>query len=91
MNKQHLLNQSNISVDILDPQQDILKAFNKHLDMISGSNFLDTVITDNLSYLNPLKQIRTFGMQNCSSYGSTINYVFVFLYGLEKTIKRQQS
>lgn len=50
--------------------------------MISGSNFLDTV-TDNLSYLNPLKQIKTFRLQNCSSYGSTINYVFVFLYGLE--------
>ena len=47
--KQHLLNQGNISVDIQD-LQDILKAFNKHLDVISGSDFLDTV-ADNLSSL----------------------------------------
>ena len=53
------MNQDNISVDIQDLQQDILKAFNKHLDVISGSDFLDTV-TDNLSSLNPLKQIKTF-------------------------------
>ena len=58
--KQHLLNQGNISVDIQDLQQDILKAFNKHLDVISGSDFLDTV-ADNLSSLNPLKRIKTFG------------------------------
>ena len=47
--KQHLLNQGNISVDIQDLQQDILKDFNKHLNVISGSDFLDTV-ADNLSY-----------------------------------------
>ena len=57
--KQHLLNQGNISVDIQD-LQDKLKAFNKHLDVISGLDFLDTV-ADNLSFLNPLKQIKTFG------------------------------
>ena len=57
--KQHLLNQGNISVDIQD-LQDKLKAFNKHLDVISGLDFLDTV-ADNLSSLNPLKQIKTFG------------------------------
>ena len=45
----HLLNQGNISVDIQDLQQDILKAFNKHLNVISGSDFLDTA-ADNLSY-----------------------------------------
>ena len=45
----HLLNQGNISVDIQDLQQDILKDFNKHLTVISGSDFLDTV-ADNLSY-----------------------------------------
>ena len=56
--KQCLLNQGNISVDIQD-LQDILKAFNKHLDVTSGSDFLDTV-ADNLSSLNPLKQIKTF-------------------------------
>ena len=47
--KQHLLKQGNISADIQDLQQNILKAFNKHLDVISGSDFLDTV-ADNLSY-----------------------------------------
>ena len=41
--KRHLLNQGNISVDIHDLPQDILKAFNKHLDVISGSDFLETV------------------------------------------------
>ena len=45
----YLLNQGNISVDIQDVQQDILKDFNRHLDVISGSDFLDTV-ADNLSY-----------------------------------------
>ena len=52
--KQHLLKQGNISADIQDLQQNILKAFNKHLDVISGSDFLDTV-ADNPSSLNPLK------------------------------------
>ena len=52
--KQHLLNQDNIFVDIQYLQKDIIKAFNKHLDLISGSDFLDTV-ADNLSSLNPLK------------------------------------
>ena len=56
--KQCLLNQGNISVDIQD-LQDILKAFNKHHDVISGPDFLDTVA--HLSSLNPLKQIKTFG------------------------------
>ena len=42
--KQHLLNQGNISVDIQDLQQDILKAFNKHLDVITGSDFLDKLL-----------------------------------------------
>ena len=37
--KQHLLKQDNISVDIQYLQHDILKAFNKHLDVISGSRF----------------------------------------------------
>ena len=43
--KQHLLNQGNISVDIQDLQQDILKAFTKHLDVITGSDFLDKLLT----------------------------------------------
>ena len=42
--KQHLLNQGNIYVDIQDLQQDILKAFNKHLDVITGSDFLDKLL-----------------------------------------------
>ena len=54
------MNQGNISVDIQDLQQDILKAFNKYLDVISGSYFLDTV-ADNLFSLNTIKQIKTFG------------------------------
>ena len=58
--KQHLLKQGNISADIQDLQQNILKAFNKHLDVISGSDFLDT-IADNLFSLNTIKQIKTFG------------------------------
>ena len=58
--KQHLLNQGNISLDIQDLQHDILETFNKKLDMISGSNLLDT-IADGISSLNPLKQIKAYG------------------------------
>ena len=41
-------------------QEKVLKAFNKHLDVISGSDFLDPV-ADNLFSLNTIKQIKTFG------------------------------
>ena len=54
------MNQDNIFVDIQYLQKDIIKAFNKHLDLISGSDFLDTV-ADNLFSLNTIKQIKTFG------------------------------
>ena len=75
-----LLNQGNISVDIQDLQQNILKAFKKHLDVISGSDFLDTV-ADNLP---SLKTDQDIWIWNCSGYGSAINYAFMFLYSLEK-------
>ena len=42
--KQHLLNHGNISVDIQDLQQDILKSFNKHLDVITGSDYLNKLL-----------------------------------------------
>ena len=74
------MNQGIISVDIQDLPQDILKAFNKHLDVISGSDFLDTV-ADNLP---SLKTDQDIWIWNCSGYGSAINYAFMFLYSLEK-------
>jgi len=75
------LNQGNIPVDIQDLQQDILKAFNKYLDVISGPDFLDAVA--DLS-TQSLKTDQGISIRNCSGYGSAINYVFVFLYSLEK-------
>ena len=85
--KQHLLNQSNISVDIQDLQQDILKAFNKHLDVISGSDFLDTV-ANNLSSLNPLKQIKTFGYGAAPVMGTLLTMCLCFCIVWRRTIKR---
>ena len=88
--KQHLLNQDNIFVDIQYLQQDILKAFNKYLDVISGSDFLDT-IANNLFSFNPLKQIKTFG------YGIALNMGVILIMCLcscivwRKMIKRQRS
>lgn len=58
--KQHLLNQENISLDIQDLQHDILKTFNKKLDIISGSNLLGTIV-NGISSLNPLKQNKAYG------------------------------
>ena len=80
--KQHLLNQGNISVDIQDLQQDILKAFNKHLDVIFESDFLDTV-ADNFSSINPIKQIKTFGY-GIALIMEVLLITCVFLYSLEK-------
>ena len=86
--KQHLLNQGNISVDIQDLQQDTLKAFNKHLDVISGSGFLDTV-ANNLSSLNPLKQIKTFGYEIALVMGMLLIICLCFCIVWRRTIKRQ--
>ena len=87
--KQHLLNQGNISVDIQD-LQDKLKAFNKHLDVISGLDFLDTV-ADNLSSLNPLKQIKTFGYGIALVMGVLLIMCLCFCIVWRRTIKRQRS
>ena len=87
--KQHLLNQGNISVDIQD-LQDKLKAFNKHLDVISGSDFLDTV-ADNLSSLNPLKQIKTFGYRIALVMGVLLITCLCFCIVWRRMIKRQRS
>ena len=86
--KQHLLNQGNISVDIQDLQQDILKAFNKHLNEISGSDFLD-MVADNLSSLNPLKQIKTFGYGIALVMGVLLIMCLCFCIVWRRTIKRQ--
>ena len=88
--KQHLLNQGNISVDIQDLQQDTLKAFNKHLDVISGSDFLDTV-ANNLSSLNPLKQIKTFGYRIALVMGVLLILRLCFRLVWRRTVKRQRS
>ena len=82
------MNQGNISVDIQDLQQDILKAFNKHLDVISGSDFLDTV-ADNLSSLNPLKQIKTFGYGIALVMGMLLTMCLCFCIVWRRTIKRR--
>ena len=84
------MNQGNISVDIQDLQQDILKAFNKHLDVISGSDFLDTV-ADNLSSLNPLKQIKTFGYGIALVMGVLLILHLCFCIVWRRTIKRRRS
>lgn len=81
--KQHLLNQGNISVAIQDLQQDILKAFHKHLDVISGSDFLGTV-ADNRSSFHPLKQMQTFGSGRALVVGVLLILCFVFLCSQEK-------
>ena len=86
--KQQLLNQGNISVDIQDLQQDILKAFNKYLDVISGSYFLDTV-ADNLSSFNPLKQIKTFGYGIALVMGVLLIMCLCFCIVWRRMIKRQ--
>ena len=88
--EQHLLNQGNISVDIQDLQQDILKAFNKYLDVISGPDFLDTV-ADNLSSLNPLKQIKTFGYGIALVMGVLLIMCLCFCIVWRRTIKRRRS
>ena len=75
------MNQGNIPVDIQDLQQDILEAFNKYLDVISGPDFLDAVA--DLS-TQSLKTAQGISIRNCSGYGSAINYAFMFLYSLEK-------
>ena len=87
--KQHLLNQGNISVDIQD-LQDKLKAFNKHLDVISGLDFLDTV-ADNLSSLNPLKQIKTFGYRIALVVGVLLILRLCFSIVWRRMVKRQRS
>ena len=86
--EQHLLNQGNISVDIQDLQHNILKTSNKHLDAISGSDFLDTV-ADNLSSLNPLKQIKTFGYGIALVMGVLLIMCLCFCIVWRRTIKRQ--
>ena len=86
--KQHLLNQGNISVDIQDLQHNILKTSNKHLDAISGLDFLDTV-ADNLSSLNPLKQIKTFGYGIALVMGVLLIMCLCFCIVWRRTIKRQ--
>ena len=88
--KWHLLNLGNISVDIHDLQQDILKDFNKHLDVISGSDFLDTV-ADHLSSLNPLKQIKTFGYRIALVVGVLLILRLCLSIVWRRTVKRQRS
>ena len=87
--EQHLLNQGNISVDIQDLQHNILKTSNKHLDAISGSDFLDTV-ADNLSSFNPLKQIKTFGYGIALVMGVLLIMCLCFCIVWRRMIKRQQ-
>ena len=82
------MNQGNISVDIQDLQQDILKAFNKHLNEISGSDFLD-MVADNLSSLNPLKRIKTFGYGIALVMGVLLIMCLCFCIVWRRTIKRQ--
>ena len=84
------MSQGNISVDIQDLQQDTLKAFNKHLDVISGSGFLDTV-ANNLSSLNPLKQIKTFGYRIALVMGVLLILRLCFRLVWRRTVKRQRS
>ena len=86
--KQHLLNQGNISVDIQD-LQDKLKAFNKHLDVISGLDFLDTV-ADNLFSLNTVKQIKTFEYRIALVMGVLLIMCLCFCIVWRRTIKRQR-
>ena len=88
--KHHLLNQDNISVDIQHLQHDILKAFNKHLDVISGSHFLDTV-ANNLFSFNPFKQIKTFGYGIALVMGVLLIMCLCFCIVWRRTIKRQRS
>ena len=87
--KQHLLNQDNIFVDIQYLQQNILKAFNKYLDVISGSDFLDT-IANNLFSFNPLKQIKTFGYGIALVMGVLLIMCLCFCIVWRRMIKRQQ-
>ena len=84
------MSQGNISVDIQDLQQDTLKAFNKRLDVISGSDFLDTV-ANNLSSLNPLKQIKTFGYRIALVMGVLLILRLCFRLVWRRTVKRQRS
>ena len=84
------MSQGNISVDIQDLQQDTLKAFNKRLDVISGSDFLDTV-ANNLSSLNPLKQIKTFGYRIALVMGVLLILRLCFRIVWRRTVKRQRS
>ena len=86
--KQHLLNQDNIFVDIQYLQKDIIKAFNKHLDLISGSDFLDTV-ANNLFSFNPLKQIKTFGYGIALVMGMLLTMCLCFCIVWRRTIKRR--
>ena len=81
------MSQGNISVDIQDIQQDILKAFNKHLDVISGPDFLDTVA--DLSSLNPLKRIKTFGYRIALVMEVLLILCLCFCIVWRRTIKRQ--
>ena len=81
---------SNISVDIQYLQHDILKAFNKHLDVISGSDFLDTV-ANNLFSFNPFKQIKTFGYGIALVMGVLLIMCLFFCIVWIRTIKIQQS
>ena len=69
---------------------DILKGFNKHLDVISGSDVLDTV-ADHLSFLNPLKQIKTFGYRIALVVGVLLILCLCFSIVWRRTVKRQRS
>ena len=69
---------------------DILKGFNKHLDVISGSDFLDTV-ADHLSSLNPLKQIKTFGYRIALVVGVLLILRLCLSIVWRRTVKRQRS
>ena len=69
---------------------DILKGFNKHLDVISGSDFLDTV-ADHLSSLNPLKQIKTFGYRIALVVGVLLILRLCFSIVWRRMVKRQRS
>ena len=69
---------------------DILKGFNKHLDVISGSDFLDTV-ANNLFSFNPFKQIKTFGYGIALVMGVLLIMCLCFCIVWRRTIKRQRS
>ncbi|KAB0386000.1 hypothetical protein FD755_000956 [Muntiacus reevesi] len=58
--KQHLLNQSNLSLDINNLEQEIMETFSQKLHLLHGSNLLEAV-ADGISQLNPIPQLKTIG------------------------------